>query len=382
MFVIDSKNNSIKALNKKTFSELGFKERAHLQEWIAGNSEALGEKLLIIQKEFSGFSETNERLDLLALDKNGNIVVIENKLDDSGKDVTWQALKYASYCSTLTKEDIRTIFQSYLDAQSNGGNAIEVLNEFFECADYSEILLNQRMTQRIIFVAANFRKEVTSTVLWLMNFKIQLKCYKATPYELNGQYFLTLDQIIPTKDAQDYVISMANKAQEEFSTEAELKTRHTIRLEFWAALLKEIKGKSILFQSSSPTKDHWLVAGGTNITGLSYQFVITMTNASVLINFGRASTDENKALFDSLISHKREIENKFGSILNWERLDDRKSSRISFALPGVNYFVKDDWQKIIQFLIENINKLEEATRPYLLQLKQLLSNLEFEAVEE
>jgi len=42
---------------------------------------------LVIQKEFDGFNETNERLDLLALDKQGNIVVIENKLDDSGKDV-------------------------------------------------------------------------------------------------------------------------------------------------------------------------------------------------------------------------------------------------------------------------------------------------------
>lgn len=382
MFLIDQSTNSIKALNRKTFSEIGFKERAHLQEWLAGNPEALGEKLLMIQKEFSGFSETNERLDLLALDKNGNVVVIENKLDDSGRDVTWQALKYASYCSTLTKEDIRSIFQSYLDSQANGKNAIDVLNEFFEDVDYSEILLNQRMTQRIILVAANFRKEVTSTVLWLMNFKIHLKCFKATPYDLNGQHFLTLEQIIPTKDAQDYVISMANKAQEEYSTEEEVKNRHKVRLEFWAALLKEIKGKSSIFQNSNPTKDHWLVAGGANISGLSYQFVITMTNASVLINFGRSSTEENKALFDSLLTHKIEIENKFGTNLNWERLDDRKSSRVSYTLSGVNYFIKEDWQKIINFLIEYINKLESATRSYLPQLKQILSNPEHETIEE
>jgi len=47
----------------------------------------LGEELLIIQKEFSGFSDTNERLDLLTIDYKGNLVIIENKLDDSGKDV-------------------------------------------------------------------------------------------------------------------------------------------------------------------------------------------------------------------------------------------------------------------------------------------------------
>jgi len=38
---------------------------------------------LIIQKEFDGFNDTRERLDLLALDKEGNIVIIENKLDDT-----------------------------------------------------------------------------------------------------------------------------------------------------------------------------------------------------------------------------------------------------------------------------------------------------------
>lgn len=81
MFIISKDENKIHKVQAKTFSELKFKEREHLQEWIEGNPEALGEELLIIQKEFSGFSDTNERLDLRALDKQGNIVVIENKLE-------------------------------------------------------------------------------------------------------------------------------------------------------------------------------------------------------------------------------------------------------------------------------------------------------------
>jgi RecB family endonuclease NucS len=114
MYQIDKDKNRIKEISKKTFSELGFREREHLQEWIAYNPNVFGEELLIIQKEFANFDDTNERLDLLALDKNGNLVIIENKLDDSGKDVTWQSLKYASYCSGLTKENIKKIYQEYI----------------------------------------------------------------------------------------------------------------------------------------------------------------------------------------------------------------------------------------------------------------------------
>ena len=372
MFVIDPTTNSISSLTKKSFSELGFKERTHLQEWIAGNPESLGEKLLIIQKEFSGFAETNERLDLLALDKEGNLVIIENKLDDTGKDVTWQAIKYAAYCSTLTKDEIRNIFQSYIDKYLPGRNAVELLMEFYDDAEYTEIVLNQRMTQRIMMIAANFRKEVTSTVLWLMNFKIHVKCFKATPYEFNGQYFLTLDQIIPTKDAQDYVISMTNKAQEEISTEEEVKTRHKIRLKFWAVFLSQIKGKSKLFQNSSPTKDHWLVAGNTGITYATFNLVLTKSDAGVQLNFGRTSQIENKILFDSLALHKTTIEANFGEALDWERMDDKKSSRVSFYRPGMNYFNEEEWPEIISFLIKYVNKLESSIKPYLTEIKSAL----------
>ena len=66
MYTINTQTNRINRLEQKTFAELKFKEREHLQEWIANNPSSLGEELLVIQKEFSGFNETNERLDLLA----------------------------------------------------------------------------------------------------------------------------------------------------------------------------------------------------------------------------------------------------------------------------------------------------------------------------
>ncbi|ELP9119765.1 DUF91 domain-containing protein [Campylobacter lari] len=114
MYKINKIENSITKLPEKSFKDLKFTERNNLQEWIAKNPSCLGEDLLIIQKEFQDFDGTNERLDLLALDIEGNLVIIENKRDDSGKDVTWQALKYASYCSTFSKSDIEKIYQRFL----------------------------------------------------------------------------------------------------------------------------------------------------------------------------------------------------------------------------------------------------------------------------
>ena len=89
MYRINHITNRITKLKEVSFSELGFTERNRLQEWLANQQDALGEELLIIQKEFDGFDDTRERLDLLAIDKQGGLAIIENKLDDSGRNVVW-----------------------------------------------------------------------------------------------------------------------------------------------------------------------------------------------------------------------------------------------------------------------------------------------------
>ncbi len=138
MYILEN-NNKLSSAVKRSFSDLKLTERKHLQEWIAAEPSALGEDLLIIQKEFDGFSETKERLDLLALDKQGRLVVIENKLDDSGKDVTWQAIKYASYCSSLSKQEILDIYSKYI---ADREKAIANILDFYDIEDIDEVELN------------------------------------------------------------------------------------------------------------------------------------------------------------------------------------------------------------------------------------------------
>ena len=225
-------------IESKTFDDFGFKEREHLQEWIANYPECLGEELLIIQKEFDGFNDTNERLDLLALDKSGTLVVIENELDDTGKDVTWQALKYVSYCSTLSKQQIKEIYQAYLDKSPVDENAEENIVEFFNGKLFSEISLNEN-DQRLILVAARFRKEVTSTVMWMLNHSIKVQCFKVTPYEYNNQVLLDIEQIIPVKEAEEYLIKMADKSREEKEVKETNRDIYELRKVFWAELLEQ-----------------------------------------------------------------------------------------------------------------------------------------------
>ncbi|NLD16772.1 MAG: DUF4268 domain-containing protein [Tissierellia bacterium] len=360
MFLIDKKKNEAISISKKTFQELEFKERQHLQEWISKNTDILGENLLIIQKEFSGFDDTKERLDLLAIDENGNLVIIENKLDDSGRGVVWQALKYASYCSSLTKNDIKDIFQKYLNLQGKSDHAEKLICDFLEIEDFSEVELNSD-DQRIIMIAANFRKEVTSTAMWLLDHNIKIKCIKATPYELDGKVLLDTEQIIPIVDAEDYLIKIANKKQEELISREKKQTRHTVRLQFWTQLLQVINDKSDLFKNVSPSKDNW-IGCGSGYSGLPYTFVVTSNYAKIELYINKGQQEENKEIFDAIYENKEKIESSFGDQLDWQRRDDGKGSRIAYWLKDVNVFNEEDWPEMIDFLTSNMIKLEIAIK--------------------
>ncbi|KQY16311.1 hypothetical protein ASE23_20215 [Rhizobium sp. Root73] len=360
MFKIDKDGNRIQKISPRSFSELGFRERAHLQEWIANQPDSLGEDLLIIQKEFAGFSDTQERLDLLAIDKQGSLVVIENKLDDTGRDVTWQALKYASYCARLTTDDIRDIFQSYLDRNVPGANAEEQLCTFLEEDEYQDVILNKGVTQRVMLVAANFRKEVTSTVLWLSSFKLRIQCFKISPFSQGDDLFLTIDQIIPTKDAEDFMIGLATKAQTEVEGVEAEKTRHTLRLEFWSRLLTAMNAKSQLLRNISPRRDNWL-GTGSGTRGISFNLVVTGEAVRSEVYIDTGASDLNETIFNALCTDANAIETEFGEALVWERLEGRRACRIKAEREG-NIFDRERWPGMIDYMVEATIKLDKTFR--------------------
>jgi len=392
MFKIDSAANRINPLEVKRFTDLGFTERKHLQEWLENYPQALsqgeGDELLIIQKEFDGFDDTRERLDLLAIDKEGNLVIIENKLDDSGRDVVWQALKYASYCANLKKQQVVEIFQRYLNqkAQLDGAepaNAEKVLLEFLLADDLQSVQLNTLKSQRLILVAANYRKEVTNTVLWLSQFGVICQCFKVTPYQAGTELFLNVEQIIPTPEAADFMIGIIAKDAEEKSASNEQKHRHTLRLAFWEQTLEALgRSNCSLFSNISPAKDHWLNAG-SGISGMGYQLIFGKNEVRVGLSLQNSRAEANSFVFSRLENMKAQIESDFGDELIWLPLPDRIACRIQYE-KSVDGYNKANWPEMTQWLVEHMIRLEQALRDPLekIRLELRTTDLNKEPVQD
>ncbi|MCW8193387.1 hypothetical protein F6455_01140 [Proteobacteria bacterium 005FR1] len=356
MYQIDTGHNTIQALQRKDFSELGFREREHLQEWLAANPQALGEDLLIIQKEFDGFTDTRERLDLLALDKSGNLVVIENKLDDSGRDVVWQALKYASYCSSLSKRQIADIYQSYLDKQGVSESAENKIVEFYGEAEFQELILNSGQGQRIIFVAANFRKEVTSTALWLRSHRIDIRCIRATAHALGESLFLSLDQIIPVKEAEEYMISINEKEEQERVDKTESPKRLHVRRAFWEQFLPQLQESGIrVFSDAVPATTRNLRQPLPG-RGLFVVLEFKQHELEVRLVFRGKS---GLSVYNRL--DLAQLREGFG--MDLEDIDVRGKARKLSSRNKISAFDESNWPVCNDWLITTLGKLLDAARP-------------------
>lgn len=197
MFRVDINNKRLIELNLTGFSDLGLKERFDIQEWIEKSPAILGEELLVIGKEV--VLSSGKRLDLLCVDKAAALVIVELKRDDSGVSVEWQAIKYASYCSSFLPEEIFRQYARYLDKPE--ADAAKAIEEFID-GDMES--LNSK--QRIILASKEFNCEVISAVLWLREFGVDIQCTRLAPYrDADGGLFIKPETIIPLREAKDYI---------------------------------------------------------------------------------------------------------------------------------------------------------------------------------
>lgn len=136
----------------------------------------------------------------------------------------------------------------------------------------------------------------------------------------------------------------------------------------WLDLLKFLKGKPpqkvqnvakvARFANISPSHFHYISAG-SGLRGVPFNFVGTRSYGRVELYIDRGDRDENKAIFDELYQQRAAIETSFGSSLTWERLNNKRASRIKSEMPGD---VFDDAQRaeMIEFMVDAMSKLETS----------------------
>lgn len=119
------KDEKLENVKQTRFKQEGKLEK-DLESWIENNPSFLGESLLLIGRQVQ-ISEVKDKIDLLALDANGNTVIIELKKGRIKDPVDIQSLRYASYISRWNYTHLENQARIYFSDEEEFN-----LNEKFE----------------------------------------------------------------------------------------------------------------------------------------------------------------------------------------------------------------------------------------------------------
>lgn len=309
-----SSNIPLGRLKEVDIRELWAHEQYNFSNWLAKEeniellNETVGLTLTDIDKEVYVGSY---RCDLVAVDETTDVkIIIENQLDSTDHDHLGKIITYASGL------DANVIIWIVKEAREEHKSAIEWLNN-------------------------NMAKEISF-------FLLEIKAYRIGD-SLPAPMFKVVEK------PNDFIKS--NKSVKD----GDLSKTQAERLNFWTEFNRVVTENGKPFNVRKATTDHWYdVAIGTSDARIS----ITLVNKDGTIGVELYVRD-SKDLFDNLYEHKEEIENKLGFNMHWERLDDKKASRIKSYIPGLNFNKQGNYPELMNLVIERVVLMRNVFKGYL-----------------
>lgn len=167
----------------------------HLEDWIITTPEILGEPLFVIGRQVL-IPDVKDKIDILALDVEGNTVIVELKRGRLKDPAEIQALRYASYVAKWSFTDIERQANGYRKQKDPAFDFNQAWEEY--CAERGvEAVEELNREQRIILVGSGVRDKVGSVALWLRQHNIDITVIDLAFYREGSSLILQAQVIIP-----------------------------------------------------------------------------------------------------------------------------------------------------------------------------------------
>lgn len=208
----------------------------------------------------------------------------------------------------------------------------------------------------IVWIVKQAKEEHRSAVEWLNNntrsgidfFLLELHAYKIGDSDPAPKFEVV-------EQPNDFI-----KSSKTTSSSDNLNKSQSERLTFWEQFNNEVVSHGKPFNTRKATTDHWYnVAIGSSACYIS----ITLVNSSSYVGV-ELTIPDNKELFDSLYKKKEEIDNKIGFAMEWERLDEKKASKIIHKIDGLDFDNHDNYLPLMDEIIKKVIVLREVFKKY------------------
>jgi hypothetical protein len=191
---------------------VGRVSEAQLEQWIVAHPELAGESLLVLGSQLAEFAEDRDRLDVLAIDTEGELVVIELKVDDAFRLTDLQALAYAGAYASATPDQLAETLRTTLVERGDQGAVIEDAREaivnFLDIESFDDWQPTQLVRTKLL--APGFPQRVLATVKWLGEvFSVPIEAIRVRLFQDEEQrQHVTFERLLPLPTQREFDLTV------------------------------------------------------------------------------------------------------------------------------------------------------------------------------
>ncbi len=360
MPIYEASAQLLTAIPVTSFAVLGFKERGDLQRLLAARIDALEGGLLVLAEEFADWADSVRRIDLLCLDSEARLVVVELKRDEDGGHMELQALRYAAMVSAMTFDQaVATLARHRKEDEAAARAAI--LAHLGWAMPQEDAFAKET---RIILAAANFGKEITTTVLWLRGrYDLDIRCVRLRPYRMDdNRLLLDIQTLIPLPEAEAFQTRIGAKKAAEQKERSE---REALLARFLEQLAARAAPRTDLHAGRTPDAGLGVLYGAIGRTGFSLNYVVAKDRSRVELLIQRQNARDQLL---KLKEAREVVEQAFCGPLEWQEKEGVQQCRALHPIEGGYRTPEANWPELHDRMIDAMIRLDTAFRPQVAKL--------------
>lgn len=280
--------------------------------------------------------------------KEKNIELLNNILGLTLVDVDKEVYVGSYRCDIVARDeasDVKVVIENQLESSNH-----DHLGKIITYASGLEATV-------IVWIVTKAREEHRSAIEWLNNNtsnKINFFLLELHAYKIGDSLPAPKFEII--EKPNEFIKSAKVK-----NNSADLNRSQSERLNFWTMFNDVISERGKLFNIRKASTDHWYdVAIGTSDAHISIRLVNKEKYIGVELYI-----NENKEIFDLLFSKKDKIEKELNIPLEWQRLDGKKSSRITYKIYGLNFENQSNYNELMNEVIDKVVLIKKVFLKYI-----------------
>lgn len=209
----------------------------------------------------------------------------------------------------------------------------------------------------VVWIVKEAREEHRSAIEWLNNNtskNINFFLIEVHAYKIGDSLAAPMFEVVEKPNG--FIKNAKTQAGS-----SEYNKSQSARLEFWTRFNEVLVAQGKPFNVRKASTDHW------------YDVAIGYSGAHVAMNLVNKDgcvvvelyINDDKDLFDRLFLSKDEIEKQLKFKLDWQRLDDKKASRIMYRIPGLNFDDHSNYDKLMMEMIETAVLFVKVFKKYI-----------------